>query len=761
MNKEDAIALLDKKIGPNSEIIGYDKFINTSYEPLNKVISGKYDGGLPYGRIVEIVGESSSGKCITADTMLLTEHGMMTIAELFGQEGYEAVCVSKTLPHKAGLVNENNEIENTSHFHWNNRTKTIKFVTNSGREIKSTHYHPLRVLTRRGNVVWRKAKDIEVGDYLLTMIGTNRFGDGSLNADEAKLLGYLIADGCCAYECHISFSNTDEEVIAEFKRIASSLTTKEIVEKVKKTDTSCTKDYVINSKEFRTTLKLNYGLDYALSKDKQVPLSVRCASKEAQIAFLRGYLELECHIASEYRQIEVTSASKLLLSQVQLMLLNLGVASSLNEKKVKGYEENQYWRLIITGDSFDNYIKTVGFETSARLAKVREAQGFERTVERTYRNCVPFVQEDILDLFRSFADTSREDNLLMTNFRDPSRSTQKSTIKFILDRYADRRNEQNSVLFDKLQALVNPNIIFEEVVEKSDNGEVPTFDVALPETHSFWSNGFISHNTLMATKMMIETQALGGVAIFIDWERAFSIDLARNLGLNTERPYFFYFTPETWEDGNKIAIQVCETLRDNAIIDADAPIMAVFDSIASAVPASSAAKDIDAYNMNDTTALARVASTTLKVMAQKAWKTNATFVYLNQVRTVPGAYVPTTSTPGGKAMEYFSSVRLFLNKKKIVDKDKKYLGQKITIEARKNKITKPFGVCSVDMYYNAENVPQFDYVSSLIDLLVENKKLEVSGAYIQYGEKKYFKSQLVKKITDECAYDELSNLLKA
>ena len=112
-------------------------------------------------------------------------------------------------------------------------------------------------------------------------------------------------------------------------------------------------------------------------------------------------------------------------------------------------------------------------------------------------------------------------------------------------------------------------------------------------------------------------------------------------------------------------------------------------------------------------------------------------------------------------MEYFSSVRLFLNKKKIVDKDKKYLGQKITIEARKNKITKPFGVCSVDMYYNAENVPQFDYVSSLIDLLVETKKLEVSGSYIQYGDKKYYKSQLVKKITDECAYDELSNLLKA
>lgn len=269
-----------------------------------------------------------------------------------------------------------------------------------------------------------------------------------------------------------------------------------------------------------------------------------------------------------------------------------------------------------------------------------------------------------------------------------------------------------------------------------------------------------SGKTLLATKFMIEVQKLGGVAIFIDWERSFSIKLAQDLGLNIERPYFFYFTPDTWEAGNMIATKICAIIREKKIIDESAPIISIFDSVASAVPAQSISKEIDAYGMNDTTALARVASTTLKVMNQRAWKTNATFVYLNQVRTVPGAYVPTTSTPGGKAMEYQSSVRLFVSKKKLVDKEKKYCGQRIMIEARKNKMTKPFQTCCIDMYYNDENVPEFDYVSSIIDELIAQDKLETSGAWIVFDGKKYYKSQLVQKVNEEGLYQKLCDILE-
>ncbi|MCV5665329.1 LAGLIDADG family homing endonuclease, partial [Escherichia coli] len=72
-----------------------------------------------------------------------------------------------------------------------------------------------------------------------------------------------------------------------------------------------------------------YGLEYEKAAGKQVPLSVRRANSEAQIAFLRGYFELECHV-NDGRCIEVVSASGL-LQQIRLMLLNLGITSTISE----------------------------------------------------------------------------------------------------------------------------------------------------------------------------------------------------------------------------------------------------------------------------------------------------------------------------------------------------------------------------------------------------------------------------------------------
>lgn len=267
-----------------------------------------------------------------------------------------------------------------------------------------------------------------------------------------------------------------------------------------------------------------------------------------------------------------------------------------------------------------------------------------------------------------------------------------------------------------------------------------------------------SGKTLLATQWLIEAQVNKGVAVFVDWERSFSVELAKSMGLITDRPYWFFSRPKTWEDGNIYGIKVCRVIRENNVIPPEAPIVVVFDSVASAIPQSMIEKNMDAYTMNDTTALARVSSTTLKVMAQQAEEYNATFVYLNQVRTKPGAYIPTETTPGGKAMEFYSTVRLFLSKKKIFDKDKKFIGQRITIEARKNKLTKPFGMCAIDMYYDDDNVPHFDLITPLVDALIDKKIIPTSGSYIEWKDKKMFKSAFIKKVIDEAMFPELCKL---
>ncbi len=142
--------------------------------------------------------------------------------------------------------------------------------------------------------------------------------------------------------------------------------------------------------------------------------------------------------------------------------------------------------------------------------------------------------------------------------------------------------------------------------------------------------------TALATMLMANAQKMGGVAGFIDWERTFNVELAKGFGLNDKRPHWLYFKPKTWEEGNMLAAKAAHVVRNSGAISKDAPILFVFDSIAAALPKSQSEKEIDEYTMNDTTALARVTSTTLKTMAAHCEETNSVFLYLNQMRLKPG-----------------------------------------------------------------------------------------------------------------------------
>lgn len=148
-----------------------------------------------------------------------------------------------------------------------------------------------------------------------------------------------------------------------------------------------------------------------------------------------------------------------------------------------------------------------------------------------------------------------------------------------------------------------------------------------------------SGKTALATKLMCEAQKAGGVAIFLDHERTFEVELAKSMGLNGDFPYFIYKRPKTWEESNNIAMKTAEVIREKRLIAPEAPIIAVFDSVAAMIPQSVFEKGIDQYTMNDTTALARVASTTLKAINAFTADLNVCTVYLNQVRMKPGVCV--------------------------------------------------------------------------------------------------------------------------
>lgn len=274
-----------------------------------------------------------------------------------------------------------------------------------------------------------------------------------------------------------------------------------------------------------------------------------------------------------------------------------------------------------------------------------------------------------------------------------------------------------------------------------------------------------SGKTLLATMAMIAAQQAGGVAIFEDWERAFSAKFAQQIGLNTEPGYFTYNAPDTWEAGNSHAMRVAQMIRGEQMIDPKAPIVAVFDSIAAAVPRSMLydskgnRRDIDEYTMNDTSALARVSSTTLKVINQMVSELNITAIYLNQLRLKLGVvYGDPHTTPGGKAMEFYASQRLFTGSKNLTDSDKEFQGRLIGLKTQKNKLTKPMLSAELRLMYQADGRPYFDYTVGYLEELVKLKVLEKKGKQIVWEGKAYYAAVLAAKLASEDRVGELREM---
>lgn len=237
-----------------------------------------------------------------------------------------------------------------------------------------------------------------------------------------------------------------------------------------------------------------------------------------------------------------------------------------------------------------------------------------------------------------------------------------------------------------------------------------------------------SGKTWLATQLMRRAQDMGGVALFMDHELTFQQPFAERSGLKTEFPWFIYKRPDTWEASNTMALQAAMAIRKSKKLDELAPIVVVFDSVAAMIPQSVFDKGITEYSMNDTTALARVSSTTLKAINQQSAKMNVTIIYLNQIRTKPGVvYGDPTTTPGGGSFEFYATARLALGKKFIyqkVDGKNEIVGQLMGIETKKNKLSRPRQEVDLRLVFEDDGMTSVNLTLSLLDHAVAVGKLK-------------------------------------
>ncbi|MEX1164439.1 MAG: intein-containing recombinase RecA, partial [Nitriliruptor sp.] len=247
-------------------------------------------GGIPRGRVIEVFGPESSGKCHPAGTYVWTDDGLETVEELFARVDQPVSCTSRVTDvssYGVRLVNEEAQLEAMAGVTHNDRKPVTRVVLDSGRHVEATANHPLRVLNERGRVVWRTVDELTEGDVVVSALfgAETATGGSDLSEDEAVLLGYLIAEGSLGEKgkAMVAFSNRhDPDVAEEYLDLVEHVLGVPR-ERVKSYTGS---DYVIHDTALRRRLADDYGLEYVKSAGKEIPHAVRTGGAKIQRAFL-------------------------------------------------------------------------------------------------------------------------------------------------------------------------------------------------------------------------------------------------------------------------------------------------------------------------------------------------------------------------------------------------------------------------------------------------------------------------------------------
>ena len=228
-----------------------------------------------------------------------------------------------------------------------------------------------------------------------------------------------------------------------------------------------------------------------------------------------------------------------------------------------------------------------------------------------------------------------------------------------------------------------------------------------------------SGKTTFALHAIAEAQKLGGAVAFIDAEHALDPTYAAKIGVNTDELLL------SQPDNGEQALEICRALVQSGAIS-----VIVIDSVAALVPK----EEIEGEIGDTHVALqARMMSQALRSLSATISKTNTIAIFINQLREKVGVMFGNPEvTPGGRALKFYSSVRLEVRRAEAIKDGGNVIGNKTNIKVVKNKVAPPFKTCEVDIMYGVG----VSKSGELVDLASEAHIIEKSGAWYAYkGEK--------------------------
>lgn len=228
-----------------------------------------------------------------------------------------------------------------------------------------------------------------------------------------------------------------------------------------------------------------------------------------------------------------------------------------------------------------------------------------------------------------------------------------------------------------------------------------------------------SGKTTLTLHAIAEIQKQGGTAAFIDAEHALDPAYAKRIGVDVENLLL------SQPDNGEQALEITETLVRSNAVD-----LIVVDSVAALVPRAEIEGDMGDSHMG---LQARLMSQALRKLTGVISRSNATVVFINQIRMKIGVMFgnPETTT-GGNALKFYASVRMDIRRIAQIKQGEEIIGNRTRVKVVKNKIAPPFRQAEFDIMYNQGISREGD----VLDLAVANEIVEKSGAWFAYGGEK-------------------------